>query len=137
MTTLAKKQRIQTVRDMARKLRDVASVNSIGQFWEMEDFIKRGERDHRKWNGGARRYSQSVAVAVDYFVVRCFAHAFRDIREAQTKEELLTCLQVRTDYLLAFAVLAGYSERFTSCIHVGELIEASEMVDYCNDIVGQ
>ena len=95
MTT--QKQKIQTVRDMSRQLRDVASVNSIGQFWEMENFIKQGERDHRKRNGGSGRYKQSVAVAVDYFLVRCFAHAFADIREAQTKEELLTCLQVRTD----------------------------------------
>ena len=134
--TMNQKQRIKTMRDMARKLRDVASVNSIGQFSELEDWIKTAERRHRNCCGGSSRYSQSVAVAVDYFLVRTFAHAFQDIREAQTKDEMLRCLQVRTDYLLALGIVARYADRFTSCIHVGELFEASEMIDYCQDIAG-
>ena len=137
MPILTQKQRIQTVRDMAEKMRDVASVNRIDQFFTMEYFIEKDERGHRQQCGGPSRYSQPVAVAVDYYIVRCFARAFADIQEAQTKEELLACLDTRIDHLLAFAVLAGYRERFTSSIDVRELIEASEMVDYGNDIVGR
>ena len=131
---LSKTKRIKTVRDMAHKLRDIATVNSIYRFHEMEDIIKKQERQHRRGGFGSRSYSQSVPVAVDYFIVRTFAHAFQDIRECQTKEELLTCIQVRTDYLLALAIVAQYGDRFSSCIHIGELIEASEMLDYSEDI---
>jgi hypothetical protein len=131
---LSKTKRIKAVRDMAHKLRNVATVNSIYRFHEMEDLIKKQERQHRRGGFSSRGYSQSVPVAADYFIVRTFAHAFRDIRKCQTKEDLLTCLMVRTDYLLALAIVAQYGERFTSCIHIGELIEASEMLDYSEDI---
>ena len=131
---LSKTKRIKTVRDMAQKLRDVATINSIYRFHEMEDIIKKQERQHRRGGFGSRSYSQSVPVAADYFIVRTFAHAFQDIRECQTKEDLLTCLMVRTDYLLALAIVAQYGDRFSSCINIGELIEASEMLDYSEDI---
>ena len=133
---MTKAQRIKTMREMADRLRYVCEVNSIYRITEMEDFIKGEERKHRRGYGGGRRYAASVPVAVDYFLVRCFADAFKVLRSAETVDDWRRRLCVRTDYLLALAIVADYEAVITSSVHVGELMAARDLVDYCADIAG-
>tara|TARA_Y100000114_G_scaffold140569_1_gene145554 strand:+ start:3448 stop:3855 length:408 start_codon:yes stop_codon:yes gene_type:complete len=131
---MTKAQKIKTVRAMADRIRYVCTCKGIHRFDEMERFIEEGEKRHRK--GSPRRYAQSKGVAVDYFIVRCFAEAFRLLDSKPSADELLKAMQVRTDYLLALVIVAGYRDDITSSIATGDLYEADDMLDYFTDIAG-
>ena len=134
---LSKRQRIKTVREMADRLRYVCETKGIHRLGELDDVIRKQERHHRKPPPGMTplRYAESVPVAVDYFLVRCFADAFKVLRSAETAGDLRRNLSgVRTDYLLALAIVAAYEDEIASSIHVGDLIAARDLVDYSTDI---
>jgi hypothetical protein len=118
---------------MANRLREVCETRGIHRLRELDDVIKRQERDHRKWCNG-RHFTSSVPVAADYFLVRCFADAFKVLRSAETADDLRRHMCVRTDYLLALAIVAGFEEAIASRIDVGELMAARDLVDYSTDI---
>ena len=131
---MSRTKRIKTVRQMADRLREVCETKGIHRLRELDDVIKRQERDHRKGFGGHRRYAASVPVAADYFLVRCFANAFEVLRSAETADDLRRRLCVRTDYLLALAIVADYEEAIASSIHVDDLMAARDLVDYSADL---
>jgi hypothetical protein len=136
---LSKRQRIKTVREMADRLRYVCMTKGIHRLGELEDVIRKQERQHRKPPPGMtpRPYAESVPVAVDYFLVRCFADAFKVLRSAETVEGLRRDFGgARTDYLLALAIVAAYEDEIASSVHVGDLIAARDLVDYFTDIAG-
>mgnify|MGYP003147038026 FL=1 len=130
---MTRKQRIKTVRDMARRIRYTCDTQSIYRFRDIEDTIRKQERQHRKGYGSGG-YRESVAVAVDYFIVRCFADAFRVVRDTETARDVLDNLAVRLDYLMAISVVAQYEAEITSAVHVGDLMEAADILDYSDDI---
>jgi len=132
---MSRTKRIKTVRQMADRLREVCETRGIHRLRELDDVIKRQERDHRKGFGGHRRYAASVPVAVDYFLVRCFANAFEVLRSAETVEGLRRGFSgARTDYLLALAIVAAYEDEIASSIHVDDLMAARDLVDYSADL---
>ena len=73
--TSPRKHRIAAVRDMARQLRYFFDSQGSYRIFELEDLIKRQERRHRSGYPGG--YAESVAVTVDYFLVRCIWDAFK------------------------------------------------------------
>ena len=133
---MSRTKRIKEVRAMADKLRYACDAAGIHRMSELESVIKNQERQHRKFCGGSRRYAASVPVAVDYFLVRCFADAFKALRSAETADDLRRHLCVRTDYLLALAIVADYEAVITSSVHVGDLMAARDLVEYSADIAG-
>jgi hypothetical protein len=129
-----RKQRIQTVRTMADRIRRVCDIRSIYCFRDMEALIRKQERHHRKGYGSGG-YRCSVAVAVDYFIVRCFSSAFQTIDNAVTADDMVKGIAgVRTDYLMALAIVARYRDELTASIHLGDLHEAADIIDYSDDI---
>ena len=72
--TSSRAARILYVSQMAAKLRYFFDSQGSQLFGEFEDLIKKQERRHRKGYPGG--YAESVAVAADYFIVKCFAEAF-------------------------------------------------------------
>ena len=142
-----RKHRIAAVRYMARQLRYFFDSQGSHRFDELEDLIKRQERRHRKgYHGG---YAESVAVAADYFIVKCFADAF-EVFEENDGSAPASALTVRTDYLLALALVAEWSlhnprvrvlwmkdeyrRNLEEVIHLGELKHAATLLDYSADI---
>jgi len=130
---MSRTKRIKTVREMANRLREVCQTKGVHRLRELDDVLKRQERDHRKFCDG-RRFAASVPVAVDYFLVRCFADAFKVLRSAETADDLRRHLCVRTDYLLALAIVADYEGEIASSIHVDDLMAARDLVDYSADL---
>jgi len=141
-----RKHRLAAVRDMARQLRNFFGSTRTNRFYEFEALIKQQERRHRKGYPGG--YAESVAVAADYFVVKCFADAF-EVFEKNDGVAPAKALTVRTDYLLAIALVAEFSlynplvlvlsnmdERRTieQSVDLGELKHAATLLDYSDDI---
>jgi len=142
-----RKHRIAAVREMARRLRDFFGSEGSSRFHELEDLIKRNERHHRKGYPGG--YAESVAVTVDYFLVRCIWSAFEAFQEYDG-DLPANALTVRTDYLLAIALVAEFSlhnplvralwmtearrRNIEESIDLGELEHAANLIDYCDDI---
>jgi len=132
---------------MARKLRRFFDSQVSDRFDELEDLIKRQERRHRRSYPGG--YAESVAVTVDYFIVKCFADAF-EVFEKNDGSVPANALTVRADYLLAIALVAEYSlhnplvralwmtnerrRNIEEFIHLGELKHAATLLDYSADI---
>ena len=142
-----RKHRIAAVRDMARQIRSFFDSQGSHRFDELEDLIKRQERRHRSGYPGG--YAESVAVTVDYFIVKCFAEAF-EVFEENDGSAPASALTVRTDYLLALALVAEHSlhnplvralwmmnerrRNMEEVIHLGELKHAATLLDYSADI---
>ena len=141
-----RKHRIAAVRDMARKIRRFFDSTRANRFDELEALIKQQERRHRKGYPGD--FAESVAVAADYFIVKCFADAF-DVFQENDGMVPANALTVRTDYLLAIALVAEFSlynplvrvlsnmdERRTieQSVNLGELKHAATLLDYSDDI---
>lgn len=142
-----RKHRIAAVRDMARQLRRFFDSQGSHRFTELEDLIKRQERHHRRGYPGG--YAESVAVTVDYFLVRCIWDAFKVFQENDGAVPVQT-LSVRTDYLLALALVAEWSlhnplvrvlwmkdeyrRNIEEVINLGELKHAATLLDYSADI---
>lgn len=142
-----RKHRIAAVREMARKIRNFFDSKGSHRFAELEDSIKRQERSHRKGYPGG--YAESVAVASDYFIVRCFWDAFQ-VFEENDGSVPAQCLSVRTDYLLALALVGEWSlynplvrvvwmkhesrRNIEQFIDLSELKHAATLLDYCADI---
>ena len=142
-----RKHRIAAVRDMARKLRRFFDSQGSSRFSELEDLIRRQERRHRSGYPGG--YAESVAVATDYFLVRCFRDAFEVFQENDGMVPA-NALTVRTDYLLAIALVAESSlhnplvrvmwmnkerrRNIEESIDLGELKHAETLLDYSADI---
>ena len=141
-----RKHRIAAVRDMARQLRSFFDSNESYRIFELEDIIKRQERRHRSGYPGG--YAESVAVTVDYFLVQCIWDAFRVFEENDGAVPVQT-LSVRTDYLLALALVAEWSlynpllralssmddrRNIEQSIDLGELKHAATLLDYSADI---
>lgn len=144
--TSSRAARILYVRQMAAKLRYFFDSQGSHRFGEFEDLIKKQERRHRKGYPGG--YAESVAVAADYFIVKCFAEAF-EVFEENDGSVPASALGVRTDYLLALAMVAEWSlhnpllrvlssmdDRRTieQSIDLGELKLAATLLDYSADI---
>ena len=145
-TTSPRKHRIAAVRDMARQLRAFFDSQGSYRIFEHEDLIKRQERRHRSGYPGG--YAESVAVTVDYFLVRCIWDAFNVFEENDGAVPVQT-LSVRTDYLLALALVAEWSlhnpvlrtlssmddrRNIEQSIDLGELKHAATLLDYSADI---
>ena len=58
------------------------------------------------------------------------------LRECETAAELAAHLDVRGDYLMVLAIVAGRSESIACAVHIGELHEAAGLLDYSADMVG-
>ena len=144
--TSPRKHRIAAVRDMARQLRYFFDSQGSYRIFELEDLIKRQERRHRSGYPGG--YAESVAVTVDYFLVRCIWDAFKVFEENDGSVPVQT-LSVRTDYLLALALVAEWSlhnpllralssmddrRNIEQSIDLGELKHAATLLDYSADI---
>ena len=144
--TSPRKHRIAAVRDMARQIRSFFDSQGSHRFAELEDLIKRQERRHRSGYPGG--YAESVAVTADYFIVKCFAEAF-EVFEENDGAVPASALGVRTDYLLAIAMVAEWSlhnplvrvlwmrnerRNIEEVIHLGELKHAATLLDYSADI---
>jgi hypothetical protein len=142
----SRKQRIAAVRDMARQLRYFFDSQGSYRFAELEDLIKKQERRHR--SGLRNGYAEPVAVAVDYFLVRCIWDAFQ-VFEKNDGAVPASALTVRTDYLLALALVAEWSlhnpvvralssmddrRNIEQSIDLGELKHAATLLDYSDDI---
>jgi hypothetical protein len=136
---------------MARQIRSFFDSQGSHRFDELEDLIKRQERRHRSGYPGG--YAESVAVTADYFIVKCFADAF-EVFEKNDGAVPASALTVRTDYLLALALVAEHSlhnplvramftmkelnmgrrRNLEAVIHLGELKHAATLLDYSADI---
>lgn len=131
-----KKQRIKIVRDIAQRIRWECGAQSVYRFRDLEDIIRKQERQHRKGHGPGG-YSETVAVAVDYFIVRCFANAFRVARDTETARDVLDNLGVRLDYLIAIAIVADHEDMIARVVSVDDLLESADILDYSDDIAGR
>ena len=139
METTTKKSRLLSMRQQAQELRDFFDCRSGYQFFELERVIKEGERRHRRFAGGAGRpRGQSVAVAVDYFVIRTLDYAFDWHGTGSEKSKIRKISGVRTDYLIAISLVGQFrSELEEAGFTRAKLARAAELVDYCSDIASR
>lgn len=141
MSTPSLRTRIRNMRSFAARLRWSLESNGCHRLGELDDVIARQERHHRK-SFGPRSYRASVPAATDYFLIRCLAWAMNHVKPTGEHSPAtgiipVTSLDVRTDYLIALAIVARHGDHLHSAgFTAAELATAAELVDYSTDIAG-
>ena len=127
----SKTKRIAETRALAKKIRTLCSDRHVDQFDEMEAYLKKMERWHRE---GGTRFTGSVPEAVDYFIVRCFDHAYTWHNSGDAERMKWTIGGLRTDHLLAISILGRYKLDFQRAgLTPPVFMEAVDLLEYVRD----
>ena len=132
----SKADRIAAVREVANLIREAANCRGMRQLWDIEEIVTKQERRHRKGRSSysGSRYSESVPVAVDYFLIRTLAHA-ADTVGRSGKDIARRLGGARQDYLVAFSLYAAHKGTFKSMgLTRARLEHLACLVDYVRDI---
>ena len=129
----SRKARLAALRSAADEVRYLSSSAGIYNLSELEEVIARQERLHRS----GRRFSCSVPVAVDYFLIRVLSHAAELLSGRSAKKLTAGLAGARTDYLIGFSIYARYRSEFQEAGFTrANLSKLAELADYCDDIAG-
>ena len=141
MSTPSARTRLRNMRNFATRLRWSLESNGCHRVGELDNIITRQERQHRK-GFGPRSYRASVPATADYFFIRCISWAMNHVKPTgehspSTGIIPVTSLDVRTDYLIALAIVARHGDHLHSAgFTATERAAAAELVDYSTDIAG-